>query len=352
MRVYIDESGYTGEDLNNRDQPFFTLSSLGLEEEVCEQLKADFFPGVLSGELKHSSLRRRTSRHEMVFRFLAYLGEHEESVRLAVYDKRFALIAKLVDFIIEPAFHWNNRDIYEHGGNIIFANQIYYGAKDANRGRFLARLAEETQQLLRVPSVEHLASLRTAIHEARSVPSLSQPLAFAEVSIDKYAPLLLGEFEPGSLDLALSAALTLMGGWRATTDDTIDLIHDASKNMAGRADIWQKLTDVTLEPQEVGWDRRRIKLPVGLASTRFERSENYAGLQLADVISGAFAYLAKWVDLGGDQADAYGAGLFQHAANLTVFNPLLPARAYSPKAVGAIGDKAGDVFAVMRNLLA
>ena len=33
VQIFLDESGYTGEDLFNRDQPIFTLASLGVDDE-------------------------------------------------------------------------------------------------------------------------------------------------------------------------------------------------------------------------------------------------------------------------------------------------------------------------------
>ena len=43
MQLYLDESGYTGEDLANRDQPIFVLAGLaveGVEEKFFSEIKA------------------------------------------------------------------------------------------------------------------------------------------------------------------------------------------------------------------------------------------------------------------------------------------------------------------------
>lgn len=39
--LYFDEAGYTGAELTNEKQPYFTLSSVSLEDEEIAQIKSD-----------------------------------------------------------------------------------------------------------------------------------------------------------------------------------------------------------------------------------------------------------------------------------------------------------------------
>ena len=39
--LYFDESGYTGADLTNEHQPYFTLASLRLDDKEITQIKSD-----------------------------------------------------------------------------------------------------------------------------------------------------------------------------------------------------------------------------------------------------------------------------------------------------------------------
>ena len=39
--LYFDESGYTGPELTNEEQPYFTLASVRLENEEIAQIKSD-----------------------------------------------------------------------------------------------------------------------------------------------------------------------------------------------------------------------------------------------------------------------------------------------------------------------
>ena len=54
--VYIDECGYTGADLLQKDQPIFALAAVPIEEcDACE-IKKRYFPDLGVQELKHSKI--------------------------------------------------------------------------------------------------------------------------------------------------------------------------------------------------------------------------------------------------------------------------------------------------------
>lgn len=56
--IFMDESGYTGEDLANEDQPCFAVSSVKLTEKKATDLKEKYFGEVSSEELKYSNLSK------------------------------------------------------------------------------------------------------------------------------------------------------------------------------------------------------------------------------------------------------------------------------------------------------
>jgi hypothetical protein len=59
--VYIDESGYTGADLLNKDQPFQGASAICISEKDAKDLIEKYFPARKSAELKYGALARRKS---------------------------------------------------------------------------------------------------------------------------------------------------------------------------------------------------------------------------------------------------------------------------------------------------
>ncbi len=56
--VYMDESGYTGYDLLNLDQPVQAASSLMIDEKTAQGLIVDTFPKSRAKELKHKKISK------------------------------------------------------------------------------------------------------------------------------------------------------------------------------------------------------------------------------------------------------------------------------------------------------
>ena len=119
-RLFIDECGYTGEDLFNEDQPVFVLASFWLAEEYCVDLKHKYFSKVKAKELKHSRLSRYPAQQNMVIDFLRDIAKESDSVKFAIANKHYVLVTKIVDLLIEPMAYEDGLDFYQDGLNIAF----------------------------------------------------------------------------------------------------------------------------------------------------------------------------------------------------------------------------------------
>ena len=97
----IDESGYTGFDLLNRDQRFQGAAAIAIEDDEAARLIKEFFPTLQAPELKYGALSRRPSNHP---RLLALLKELLSSYKSVTYvcEKRFLLILMFLDYGVEP----------------------------------------------------------------------------------------------------------------------------------------------------------------------------------------------------------------------------------------------------------
>src|SRR5947209_5137779 len=91
--IVLDECGYTGEDLTNREQPVFVIATHLLSEEQCQKMKAEFFPNFTGTELKHSRLQGKRRNEEAILALLKVVLS-PASVRLIAVHKRYAVILK------------------------------------------------------------------------------------------------------------------------------------------------------------------------------------------------------------------------------------------------------------------
>jgi hypothetical protein len=121
--IFLDECGYTGEDLADLDQPVFVVGSHDLSEDEAGVLKQTYFAGVKADELKHSSLQRRAGHQAAVIEFLSHVLPTDRA-RLSMAHKQYALVPKIVDLLIEPVMYRDGIDLYDRGGNEALSNVL------------------------------------------------------------------------------------------------------------------------------------------------------------------------------------------------------------------------------------
>ena len=123
--VYLDECGFTGSDLNSGAQPVFTVATHIFPEDECSRIRKEFFGDVTASDLKHKNLRRRPAQQAMVAKFLEFVKSEAGKCRIGLVNKKFGLLCKAVDWIIEPWLRRTGYDLYERGGNLATANLLH-----------------------------------------------------------------------------------------------------------------------------------------------------------------------------------------------------------------------------------
>jgi len=339
--IYIDECGYTGQDLLNRDQPFFVLASLMLDEQEAIELKQRFFSKVQAKELKHSSLSKSKSQQQMIYDFLKHIKERNSILKVGVIHKEYALVCKIVDFLVEPAAKMYGVDLYNKGGNIAMANIFFNGLPVVTSKKFSSDLLLLFQQMLRLKTLESYEKFFRLAFQKQEISTGSELMAFIHGAHHMIGPALLDDLPENVLDVASTLALLIMGTWRKNIKGNIILVHDASSNMAKQKHIWDAITSPAIPSTIVGWDRRKISFPISLERTILESSENWAGLQLTDVVAGAFARCAKWYFGNQHPLDDYGRTITELIGEVTIL-PVLPGKGVTPSELDTLGDNAED----------
>jgi hypothetical protein len=172
----------------------------------------------------------------------------------------------------------------------------------------------------------------------------------------KYAHIKLGyefikDLPLNMLDVGLSYALNLMALWRTETSEDIYLIHDRSSAMSKQEAIWKALVDPGVPPMVVGYDRRKMTYPIAVHETRFENSENYAGLQLADVLAGALTYYGKWLADSKTPSDEYGVKLNKIFLDMDIDQMIWPSPNVTPADLRTTGENAEDPIAHVQEII-
>ena len=147
------------------------------------------------------------------------------------------------------------------------------------------------------------------------------------------------------LDVGLSYALKLMALWRSETIEQIYLIHDRSSVMSKQEAIWKALVNPDIPPKVVGYDRRKMTYPIAVHDTRFENSEIFTGLQLADVLAGALAYHGGWLVNSRNPEDEYGVKLNNIFLNMDIDHMIWPSPHVTPDDLDTTGENAENPIA-------
>jgi hypothetical protein len=147
-------------------------------------------------------------------------------------------------------------------------------------------------------------------------------------------------FAPENLDIALSMTLVLVHGWKQSHGETI-LQHDASSNMARRADIWNAIVSPEVPAAAVGWDRRRMEYPLKVRKTVFVNSHDCVGIQIADVLAGAIAHCMNVVRRGVP-LDDFERQLLELLGEWECTEHLWPERKFTPEELRTDGPAHAD----------
>ncbi len=174
----IDESGYTGFDLLNSDQPFQGATAIAISDDDAARLIKEHFPKLQAAELKYSSITRRAGNHP---RILSLQRDILAGYKCVTYvcDKRFLLLLMFLDYAVEPFYFERGMNFYEDGQNYSLASLLYtVGPTLLGRAEFDQLLAA-FQAAMKEKSEESLSRLVDAARKTKwqQLPEALGPLA-------------------------------------------------------------------------------------------------------------------------------------------------------------------------------
>jgi hypothetical protein len=350
--IYVDECGYTGEDLFNPEQPIFCLASTSLSVAECAALISAHMSGVKAGELKHSSLTRNNRHQKRVVGLLREIAhQHNSTVRFAIVHKRFALLTKIVDLIIEPLAYEDGIDFYDRGLNIAYSNALYYMTRSLVSEKFFLQMIQNFQKMMRdrtQGAYDHFFRLFFDTELPRAVAEMT---IFLKGSHIKHGQAAIRSIPPDSLDIAFGEAFNLIAKWSEDIKGELLIIHDQSSNMARSKHIWDRVVSPDVPERVVGKDKRLMRFPLRVVRTELANSKMHAGLQIVDILAGAMTRCMKWIISGQNPTDEYAAELASFFPESFGGHMLWPNPEFTPEDLGTTGPSADDAIDHMVDLI-
>jgi hypothetical protein len=342
--VFIDECGYTGEDLLNREQPVFVLASVNLPESVCLEYKQEYFSRIRSQELKHSRLCRRNAQQDMIIQFIKDLGGRSDSVFFDYSHKKYMLATKLVDLIIEKLAYDSGIDFYEEGLNIAFSNLLYYMVPAALGEEYFDRFLMRFQKMCRLKTRKSFDDFFNMFNSLDWPNEVDDLFTFLKAAEQIYGYTILDMIGPNYLEVSGTCAFVIAGTWSHKLGDEFVIYHDNSENMLRIKKGWDKLTSPSVPSALVGQDRRTLQFPLKVKETLIEDSKYWVGLQLADILAGALTRFLCWLINGKNPEDTYARNLSNVLLDSFSGHAIWPQTKVTPEELGTVGAKEGDAI--------
>lgn len=331
--IAFDEAGNTGADLLNVNQPVFTLASVCYSIEEAESLLGQILVQG-STEAKFGKLKRSSAGQERLRALLASETIEEDRIKLSFFHKRYIVITKIVDLLIEPVAHRDGIDLYKDGANIAESN-IHYNCMPVFCGqKGFDALLESFVKMIRkgdASSVQSFYStawmaydkLRDEEYKACFAPILASEELIAEV---------LSSNDYRSLDPAIPGFVDHCARWGEQLG-AFDLIHDSSKPLFAEKDMLELLMDPNDAQQLIGHDRRRLLFPLKSRGITFADSKSDVRLQVADLMASAAVFWANGCP-GGRTDKKLWTMLDRADINRFTINALWPSTNVTPEEMG------------------
>ena len=289
--TYFDESGFTGDNLLDADQPFFCYAGVTFQTETeASVLWKNILTkhSIHAAELKGASLVKRATHRDFLLNLIKNL---KDRVGIIYHDKTFALAGKIFEYVFEPVLAVNSRAIYEMRFHRFIQYHLYNRFLTAHQTSeqiftaFQSYVRGKSNDLFSLfPSV---ASVTTDSKTAL----ILQFIAKHRAEIDKeIGP---GEDTKWMLDLTTTSLHNLIAELAGSGSIPIIATCDMSKPIMAVMD----LNSVFVNDKRILWstiDGVRHRLNYNLSEPlRLRDSQTEPGLQLADVIASVVNYSLK-----------------------------------------------------------
>ncbi len=347
--LFFDESGFTGYNLLDPSQPIFVVASSDLEPAAAEDILRQSFPKYRGDEFKFTNIWRTNNRGGLI-EFGRNAKALEKSAFAWMTDKRFAVLTKMVDFLIEPQTTAAGYDFYADGYCWKYANYIHYGLTEFGTPELYESLVTGYQAFSRKPSRETLLQLQVGLRTmAESIEGPHQlfleQMADGAEMFERFSDL---DNFASSDELHVTSMIATVAHWRKFYSEDFAAVHDASAHFFRHRETWEKVTG-TGAPAGLhqSGDGTSVEFPLRVISTQAVDSKDNSSVQFCDVLAGLFAKQFNKRIEGDDRKllqDVVAAGLgelrFNGVRPSAVFPDFPPRRLDGPDAV----DKMREVI--------
>lgn len=297
--IYFDESGNTGSNLLDINQPVFTLASCIFSDEISKQLLKQINSNS-PNEAHFKNLRRRKSGQDGIIRLMSSKLLNVKYIKINIFLKDFMVTTKIVDILIEYLMHINGEDLYLNGRNIALSNMLYYCFPAFCDKDLVQSMYKSFVIMIRSQNQENINSFYDNVENVKkssSNESFKEDIDLILATRNCIDDALNG-VDKHSLDPSIPALFSHCAQWGNAYPKGFHVIHDDSHSIEKERLLFAHFMDWTQDELELGYDRRKYNLPLKGKSLKFASSEDHPQIQVCDIIASSISYWAAGVSRG------------------------------------------------------
>jgi len=335
--IAFDESGNTGSNILDKDQPVFIFASVHYSQPEAEEI-VSLIPTNSVGERKFKQMKDRPTHWPKIEALLnspLISGDH---IRMSVIHKPFSIIVHIVDRLIEEVMYKTGFDLYEQGGNLAMANMLQMtlpvlcDVGTCDEFKFAFVIMWRTRTLDAINHFYLTADKLIASCKSEQLKDLLDTIPYSRQFLDE----IFESWTKYDFDPALTGLFCLCDYWGRKFGGSFDVYADPSKPLQYFDEYIQLFKSEELAQQELGYDRRKMILPLKIDELIYKDSKESAQVQVADVIAGAAGhYFTSLVN----PASSNGLSEIIGRSKLVeyIYSPIWPTNGVTPEQLGTEG---------------
>ena len=338
LTYYVDETGFTGEDLLAPNQPLFAQSTNNFTSDEAQAIIGATFGGVNAKELKHSRLVRNPRHRDRIIELVRIVASDPTRAGTWISHKEFALVTLIVDWWMEPLANSYGLNLYKDGANIGMANMLFVCLEGFWSKTFRRNLLLHFQRMFRSRTQERFAECkRLVLKEKNKVDSdRAEILRYFWLSFPMLGLPHIRDLPKRVLDLALPGLMFIGHKWRERDEGPWEVVHDQSSNMAKQRWLWDALTSPDVPAAQFHNPGGVAIFPMNVSATRFGDSTEEKQLQICDILAGATSAYLRSLGVQSEKG-RYSDRLSEAGIEKLIMGGLWPSTEVTPEALGTRG---------------
>jgi hypothetical protein len=335
--IYFDESGNSGDNLLDKQQPVFSLLSHNYNEFEAKAILGPLLNGK-SEEVHFKNIHDKPTYNNAIIACINHDLIVPERIYVTGVLKDYLIIIQIVEYLIEPVLYRGGINLLQEGQNIGMANIIYLMGNNGWDRVLFRTMCDNFIKWGRkkITSTEFYQSVRALFHSIKDdlVPELVGFIMASEGIQDSVSEI----FEKYAFDPTISVFVSHCCYWGEKLNVKFDIGLDTSKPI----DYWRGMIEFlcNLPEAKVGYGSRQHDYPLKIGNiTTFDSKDNLQ-VQLSDLLVSAYNYvLTKNVmNLKTPLLEQ----LMKSKLTTLCVNDLWPSNKVTPSQLGTKGDFEGQ----------